>query len=57
MLGTALVPDLVSGKYEFAYRDACWDADRSRTVWCEPNYFAWRLEGYTARPLNAGRCL
>ena len=54
MLGTALVPDLVSGKYEFAYRDACWDADRNRAVRCEPNYFAWQLEGYTGPPTQRG---
>lgn len=53
-LGTALVPDLVSGKYEFAYRDACWNAERNRTVRCEPNYFAWRLEGYTGPPAQRG---
>jgi TonB family protein len=53
-LGTALVPDLVGGKYEFAYRDACWDADRKRRIRCEPNYFAWRLEGYTGPPAQRG---
>lgn len=54
MLGTTLVPDLVSGKYEFAYRDACWDAARKRSVRCEPNYFAWRLEGYKGPPVQRG---
>jgi TonB family protein len=54
MLGTSLVPDLVGGKYEFAYRDACWDADRNRAVRCEPNYFAWRLEGYRGPPAERG---
>ncbi len=54
MLGTALVPDLVSGKYESAYRNACWDAERKRRVRCGPNYFAWRLEGYTGPPAQRG---
>lgn len=52
--GTTLVPDLVGGKYEAAYRDACWDEGQKKTVPCEPNYFAWRLEGYTGPPAQRG---
>lgn len=53
-LGTTLLPDLVEGKYETGYRDACWDEARQRTVPCAPNYFAWRLEGYTGPPAQRG---
>lgn len=53
-LGTTIVPDLVGGKYEAAFRDACWDEGRKQTVACEPNYFAWRLEGYTGPPAQRG---
>lgn len=52
--GTTLVPDLIGGKYEAAYRDACWDEERKQTAPCAPNYFAWRLEGYTGPPAQRG---
>lgn len=52
--GTTIVPDLVGGKYEAAFRDACWNEARKGTVPCEPNYFAWRLEGYTGPPAQRG---
>ena len=52
--GTTLVPELVAGKYEAAYREACWDNARKRAVNCLPNYFGWRLEGYTGPPAQRG---
>ena len=53
-LGTTLVPELVSGKYETAFRDACWDSTRNRAVRCEPNYLAWQLGGYAGPPTQRG---
>lgn len=50
--GTTVVPDLVGGRYEAAFRDACWDGRRA--VPCHPNYFAWRLEGYAGPPAERG---
>ena len=43
-LGTKLVPELISGKYQIAYADSkCGDQD------CD-NYLAWQLRGYTGAP-------
>jgi hypothetical protein len=43
-LGTKLVPELISGKYQTAFADSkCGDQD------CD-NYLAWRLKGYTEAP-------
>jgi hypothetical protein len=43
-LGTKLVPELISGKYQAAYAGSkCGDQD------CD-NYLAWRLSGYTEAP-------
>jgi hypothetical protein len=43
-LGTKLVPELISGKYQTAYADSgCGGHD------CD-NYFAWQLRGYTEAP-------
>jgi TonB family protein len=43
-LGTTLVPELISGKYQTAYAGTkCGDQD------CD-NYLAWQLKGYTEAP-------
>lgn len=53
-LGTRLVAELASGKYESAYLEACRDLQTGQLVPCEPNYLAWRLEGYEGAPKQAG---
>jgi len=49
-LGTSLVPELVSGKYEAAFRDWCWNEKDKKRTSCSPNYLAWQLEGYLGPP-------
>jgi len=46
-LGTKLLPELVSGKFDAAFGDyTC--ADQK----CDTNYLAWLLRGYTGPPAN-----
>jgi TonB family protein len=42
-LGTALVPELISGKYQAPFGSRCGDHE------CD-NYLAWLLQGYTEAP-------
>jgi hypothetical protein len=53
-LGTSLLSELVSGKFEAAFHDWCWDSTTERRTACFPNYFAWQLDGYTGPPVERG---
>lgn len=53
-LGMALLPELVSGKYNAALPDRCWDATVGKATPCVPNYLAWQLRGYTGPPAHRG---
>ena len=53
-LGTSLLPELVSGKFEAAFRDWCVDTVTHKTISCRPNYLAWQLEGYQGPPSRRG---
>lgn len=45
-LGTKLVPELVSGKFDGAFDENACDGHK-----CPTGYFAWRLKGYTGIPV------
>ena len=52
-LGTTLLPELVAGKYQSAFRDhQCWIDDKEAA--CLPNYLAWQLRDYTGPPAQRG---
>lgn len=53
-LGLALLPELVSGKYNAALPDRCWDATARKDTACVPNYLGWQLRGYTGPPAHRG---
>src|SRR6185295_55536 len=51
-LGDALVPELVSGKYQAAYvGESCGNPPDAG---CAANYLAWRLGGYSGAPTQRG---
>jgi hypothetical protein len=53
-LGTTLLPELVSGRFQDAFGgERCWNDDNKETP-CTPNYWAWRLRKYQGPPLQRG---
>jgi TonB family protein len=54
-LGTAMLPELVSTKYERAFGSwVCRDRKTAAEIPCAPNYLSWRLDGYTGPPAQRG---
>lgn len=54
-LGTSLIPELISGKYEAAFGGwTCWDATTRKETPCVPNYLARTLRDYTGPPSQRG---
>jgi len=50
--GTALLPELKSGKYRTGFLGTC--RDENKPIACEPDYLGWRLRNYTEAPKQRG---